>query len=128
MSIGHRWSIVDFSPAGTGWGVHPVERARRISRRATNLKDIIMSKRAILKKIVAAAALCASAVGGVGAIGLVAAGTANAMPDQCARIQQSWDTALDMYDAAYAQGDYAGADSYLDIALAAQRNYRRVCQ
>jgi hypothetical protein len=86
-----------------------------------------MSKRAILKKMVAAAALSASVVGGVGAIGLVAAGTANAMRDQCAIIQQTWDDALDMYDAAYAQGDYAGADSWLDVALAAQRNYHRVC-
>src|SRR5215213_4973804 len=49
-------------------------------RTNTNKKELIMNMRALAGKAVAAVVLSASAVGGIGAVEVVTAGTANAMP------------------------------------------------
>jgi hypothetical protein len=88
-----------------------------------------MNMRALAGKAVAAVVLSASAVGGIGAVAVVTAGTADAMPReaQCIVIYQVMSDSADMAQAAYAQGDEAGGDSWMDIYFGASQNHDRYC-
>jgi hypothetical protein len=59
----------------------------------------------------------------------ITAGTADAMPREgsCARIYQTMSDSIDMAQAAYAQGDQAGVDSWMAVYESASANYDRYC-
>jgi hypothetical protein len=83
-----------------------------------------MRKRTLLGTTFTLVALSASIAG-------VTAGTADARPREgsCAAIYQTMSDSIDMAQAAYAQGDEAGSDSWMAVYNAASANYDRLgCQ
>lgn len=58
----------------------------------------------------------------------VTAGVAEAAPrpGQCAGIYQNMSDAIDIAQAAYAQGDEAGVDSWMEMYEAASATYKRL--
>lgn len=83
-----------------------------------------MNMRTILGKAVASAVLSAAAVGGIGAVGLVAAGTASARPDVCAHLRDAYESAVYLTVAAHDQGDYKAAASWRADANLYQKRYK----
>ena len=59
----------------------------------------------------------------------ITAGAAHAMPREttCAGIYKAMDTSIDMAQAAYADGDQASYDYWMDSYWKASANYDRYC-
>lgn len=88
-----------------------------------------MNKMSLLKRAAAAAALSASAAAGIGVVGVMAAGTANARPIEsmnCRGLYQTMESSFDMMIATYGN-DQETFDYYERLYNQASTNHDRHC-